>query len=92
MGNRPPLRRLSESPDVASPGLAFVTVSPKAWAKIDSFDSHSFYFNLKAARKTIKDFRHAVYPSPHLDPGAAHARCGGSRKRESKTSWSAIGG
>ncbi len=33
------------------PGLAFVAVSPKAWAQIDTFDSHSFYFNLKTARK-----------------------------------------
>ena len=32
------------------PGLAFLAVSPKAWAKIDAFDSRSFYFNLKAAR------------------------------------------
>jgi serine---pyruvate transaminase len=38
------------------PGLAFVSVSPKAWAKIDSFESHSFYFNLKAARKKVKEF------------------------------------
>ena len=37
------------------PGLAFVSVSPKAWAKIDTFDSHSYYFNLKAARKKIKE-------------------------------------
>ncbi len=29
------------------PGLAFLAVSPKAWAKIDAFESHSFYFNLK---------------------------------------------
>ena len=37
------------------PGLAFVSVSPKAWAKIDTFDSHSYYFNLKAARKKVKE-------------------------------------
>jgi aspartate aminotransferase-like enzyme len=37
------------------PGLAFVSVSAKAWAKIDSFESHSFYFNLKAARKKVKE-------------------------------------
>ncbi len=37
------------------PGLAFVAVSPKAWAKIDAFDSPSYYFNLKAARKAAKD-------------------------------------
>jgi aspartate aminotransferase-like enzyme len=37
------------------PGLAFVAVSPKAWAKIDAFDSPSYYFNLKAARKASRD-------------------------------------
>src|SRR6516165_6735180 len=36
------------------PGLAFVAVSPKAWDRIDRFDSHSYYFNLKAARKKMK--------------------------------------
>ena len=37
------------------PGLAFVAVSPRAWAQIDSFDSPSYYFNLKAARKSARD-------------------------------------
>jgi aspartate aminotransferase-like enzyme len=37
------------------PGLAFVAVSAKAWAKIDTFESHSYYFNLKVARKKIKE-------------------------------------
>jgi aspartate aminotransferase-like enzyme len=37
------------------PGLAFVAVSPKAWARIDAFDSPSYYFNLKAARKASRD-------------------------------------
>ena len=32
------------------PGLAFVAVGPKAWAKIEAFASPSFYFDLKAAR------------------------------------------
>ena len=53
------------------PGLAFVAVSPKAWAKIDAFDSHSFYFNLKAARKKIKEFDTPVHAGPHADPGPA---------------------
>jgi serine---pyruvate transaminase len=38
------------------PGLAFVSVSPKAWAKIDSFSAHAFYFNLKSARKKAQEF------------------------------------
>jgi serine---pyruvate transaminase len=48
------------------PGLAFVAVSPKAWAKIDSFDSHSFYFNLKAARKKFKEFDTPYTPAHTL--------------------------
>jgi len=48
------------------PGLAFVAVSPKAWAQIDSFDSHSFYFNLKAARKKVKEFDTPYTPAHTL--------------------------
>ena len=48
------------------PGLAFVSVSPKAWAKIDAFDSHSFYFNLKAARKKAKEFDTPYTPAHTL--------------------------
>lgn len=48
------------------PGLAFVTVSPKAWKKIDAFDSPSFYFNLKTARKKMEDFD-TPYTPAHLD-------------------------
>jgi aspartate aminotransferase-like enzyme len=32
------------------PGLAFIAVSPKAWAKIDAAPTRCFYFNLKEAR------------------------------------------
>src|SRR3954447_9833014 len=38
------------------PGLAFLAVSPKAWAKIEAFDAPAFYFNLKAARKKMLEF------------------------------------
>jgi aspartate aminotransferase-like enzyme len=48
------------------PGLAFVAVSPKAWAKIDAFDSTSFYFNLKAARQKIKEFDTPFTPAHTL--------------------------
>jgi aspartate aminotransferase-like enzyme len=37
------------------PGLAFITVSPKAWAQIDTFDPPAFYFSLESARKKAKD-------------------------------------
>ena len=48
------------------PGLAFVSVGPKAWAKIDAFESHSFYFNLKAARKKMKEFDTPFTPAHTL--------------------------
>jgi len=48
------------------PGLAFVAVSAKAWAKIDGFDSHSYYFNLKAARKKLKEFDTPYTPAHTL--------------------------
>ncbi len=48
------------------PGLAFISVSPKAWAKIDAFDSHSFYFNLKTARKKMKEFDTPFTPAHTL--------------------------
>ncbi|HEV3165722.1 MAG TPA: alanine--glyoxylate aminotransferase family protein [Isosphaeraceae bacterium] len=48
------------------PGLAFIAVSPKAWAKIDSFDAPAFYFNLKAARKKMKEFDTPYTPAHTL--------------------------
>ena len=48
------------------PGLAFVAVSAKAWAKIDAFDAHTFYFSLKAARKKMKEFDTPFTPAHTL--------------------------
>jgi aspartate aminotransferase-like enzyme len=48
------------------PGLAFVAVSPKAWARIDAFDPPSYYFNLKAARKKMKEFDTPYTPAHTL--------------------------
>jgi aspartate aminotransferase-like enzyme len=48
------------------PGLAFVSVSPKAWARIDAFEAHTFYFNLKAARKKMKEFDTPFTPAHTL--------------------------
>src|SRR5436305_4797343 len=48
------------------PGLAFVSVSPKAWARIDAFEARSFYFNLKAARKKMKEFDTPFTPAHTL--------------------------
>lgn len=38
------------------PGLSFVGVGPKAWARIDAFEAPSYYFNLKAARQKMLEF------------------------------------
>ena len=48
------------------PGLAFVAASKKAWAKIDAFDSRSYYFNLKAARDKMKEFDTPYTPAHTL--------------------------
>jgi len=37
------------------PGLAFVSVSPKAWAVLDKITPPTFYLNLKAYRKSLAD-------------------------------------
>ena len=37
------------------PGLAFVSVSPKAWALIEKITAPVFYLNLKAYRKSLAD-------------------------------------
>jgi aspartate aminotransferase-like enzyme len=37
------------------PGLAFLTVSPKAWQKIDAHQAPSFYFDLKKYRAKLAD-------------------------------------
>jgi aspartate aminotransferase-like enzyme len=48
------------------PGLAFISVSPKAWARIEAFDSHSYYFNLKAARAKMGEFDTPYTPAHTL--------------------------
>ncbi len=48
------------------PGLAFIAVSPKAWKKIEAFESKSFYFNLKAARKKAKEYDTPFTPAHTL--------------------------
>jgi serine---pyruvate transaminase len=48
------------------PGLAFISVSPKAWKKIDSFDAPAFYFSLKAARKKMAEFDTPYTPAHTL--------------------------
>ena len=54
------------------PGLAFVSVSDKAWAKIDANPPpRAFYFDLKKYRDKLEDERHAVHAGQHADPGPA---------------------
>jgi aspartate aminotransferase-like enzyme len=48
------------------PGLSFVSVSPKAWAKIETFDAPTYYFNLKAARKKAAEFDTPFTPAHTL--------------------------
>ena len=74
------------------PGLAFVAVSPKAWAKIDTLRLAQLLLQPQGGSQEDQGVRHALYAGPYLDPGPAHGRCGGSRKRASKTSGSAIAG
>jgi aspartate aminotransferase-like enzyme len=37
------------------PGLAFLSVSPKAWQRIDAHQAPVYYFDLKKARSKLKD-------------------------------------
>src|SRR3954447_9687307 len=55
------------------PGLAFLAVSPKAWAKIEAFDAPAFYFNLKAARKKMAEFDTPYTPAHTLILGLRQA-------------------
>jgi aspartate aminotransferase-like enzyme len=48
------------------PGLAFIAVSPKAWAKVDAFNAHSYYLNLKAAREKAREFDTPYTPAHTL--------------------------
>lgn len=48
------------------PGLAFLSVSEKAWKKIESFNARAFYFSLKAARKKLPEFDTPYTPAHTL--------------------------
>jgi len=48
------------------PGLSFVSVSPKAWAKIESFEAPTYYFNLKSAKKKAAEFDTPFTPAHTL--------------------------
>lgn len=48
------------------PGLAFVSVSPKAWAAIDRCKSPRFYFDLRAYQKGLEKGEHPYTPNVSL--------------------------
>lgn len=48
------------------PGLSFVSVSPKAWAKIDACPTCCFYFDMKLARKKMVEFDTPFTPAHTL--------------------------
>ena len=49
------------------PGLAFVAVSPKAWDRIDAFDSPSYYFNLKGGPQGGPRLADPLHSGAHPD-------------------------
>jgi serine---pyruvate transaminase len=52
------------------PGLAFVSVSPKAWAKIEKISPPTLYMNLKAYKKSLADNDVPYTPAVSLIRGA----------------------
>ncbi len=55
------------------PGLAFVSVSEKAWAKIDKINPPTFYLNLRAYRKSVANNDTPYTPAVSLIRGLAVA-------------------
>ena len=51
------------------PGLAFITVSPKAWKRIDERKPMAFYFDIKKARKNLATFDNPWTPAVTLVVG-----------------------
>jgi len=55
------------------PGIAFLSVSPKAWAKMDTSKLPRYYFNLKKERKAAAGGESAWTPNTALMLGFAEA-------------------
>ena len=55
------------------PGLAFLSISPKAWAKMDTSKLPRYYFNLKKERKAASGGESAWTPNTALMLGFAEA-------------------
>ncbi len=52
------------------PGLAFLSVSPKAWERVEKISSPTLYLNLKAYRKSLADNDVPYTPAVSLIRGA----------------------
>ena len=68
------------------PGLAFVAVSPKAWAKIDAFDVAQLLLQPEGRPQEDQGVRHPVHPGAHADPRAPDRAAADHRTRGSRTS------
>ena len=55
------------------PGLAFITVSPKAWKLIETCKSPRYYFDLRLAKKAMQDTDTPFTPAITLFIGLAEA-------------------
>lgn len=55
------------------PGLAFIALSDKAWAKTEKAKNNKFYFDLKKERKNLKDKTTAYTPAVSLVNGLLEA-------------------
>lgn len=56
----------SQKAFMVPPGLAFITVSEKAWKVNEKCTSFSFYFNLRAAKKSYGNNTTPFTPATHL--------------------------
>ncbi|MBI3794172.1 MAG: alanine--glyoxylate aminotransferase family protein [Nitrospinae bacterium] len=55
------------------PGLAFIALNDRAWARADKVKNTNFYFNLKRERKNLKDKTTAFTPAVSLIYGLREA-------------------
>src|SRR5580698_1571966 len=63
----------SQKAFMVPPGIAFLSVSPKAWALMDSSKLPRFYFNLKKERKNAVNGESSWTPATSLMLGMAEA-------------------
>ena len=89
MGHRPALRRLAESPDApAGPGVR--GGQPQGLGQDRHLRLAQLLLQPEGGPQEDQGVRHAVHAGPHLDSRPCARPCGGSRRRASRTSGSAI--